>query len=794
MQKLIDTLKPLLDRARTDACAIKDERGIRKVDEGIDEAALRAHLNGGASRGCYPIVAGGSTCRMAVLDLDDHGEGEGFGWDNTSIKAEILIERSRQLGLHGHPWRSSGGKGIHIIYTWDEEQDARSVRARLREVLEASWLKSGTKGLAAGEVEVFPKQDAVAEGRYGNQCWLPLAKSSVPLVDGGFAHDGLLCSTKKRVEEFGYAWVMSGDVPIVARAAAPVRDRGVGGGSGGSARSMTATGVQLRQMLMCVSPDEGYDTWLQVGMAVHDETDGSDEGLDVWGDWSEGGSTYPGREELEYKWGTFGLDGGDGSLVGIGTLQRLAGEGGWVEDVSGLFEDMSEKVVAEMAERGEVALPVFERELSGKYAGKIVASTDNIIMALERPDICGGRIGYDEFTDELMVDEGVQSAAGKDKDKFRGDAQWRRFEHTDYTKMKRRLENKGQSFMAIQRAEMKECVMAVGASDEARIDSAKLWLGGLPAWDGVSRVGTFCSQYWGTQDTEYTRAVANYLWTALAGRVVQPGIKADMAPILVGHQGELKTSVVNALVPAEDYFCEISFHEKEDDLIRLMKGTLVAEIAELKGLNSRDAETIKAFVVRRYEKWVPKYQEIAVRYPRRTMFIGTTNDTEFLADPTGNRRWLPMNAGERAGVGCVADVEGLKRDRDQLWAEGLYMFTGSGEGVGGRAGGIAWREAERLAVSEHGQFAVHHPWEDKIAEWVASSGDLVGSVVEVNLGGDDWGEGLFISNVALYSGALGLGARITGADGRVIGQIMPRLGFKKFRYSGRYGWVNLPQK
>jgi predicted P-loop ATPase len=72
------------------------------------------------------------------------------------------------------------------------------------------------------------------------------------------------------------------------------------------------------------------------------------------------------------------------------------------------------------------------------------------------------------------------------------------------------------------------------------------------------------------------------MWTALAGRVLEPGVKADMVPILVGPQGCGKSSGVEALSPDPAFFTEISFaREDDDDLARKMRGRLVAEIARV---------------------------------------------------------------------------------------------------------------------------------------------------------------------------------------------------------------------
>ena len=206
------------------------------------------------------------------------------------------------------------------------------------------------------------------------------------------------------------------------------------------------------------------------------------------------------------------------------------------------------------------------------------------------------------------------------------------------------------------------------------------------------------------------RALGLYVWSAHAGRVMTPGCQVDITPILVGPQGLGKTRGVEAIAPVPEFFCEIGFHEKDDDRSRKMRGVLVCEIAELRGLNTTDSQSIKAFMSRRIEKWIPKYREKGTSFGRRAVMYGTSNEDELLADPTGERRWAP-----RRVEGSV-NVNAIVRDRDQLWAEGLVLY---------QTRGVAWQEAERLAAPEHDAFRIPDSWEDRIARALdAPSTDL----------------------------------------------------------------------
>ena len=62
---------------------------------------------------------------------------------------------------------------------------------------------------------------------------------------------------------------------------------------------------ELRVLINALGPDESYDDWSTVGMILHHETDGSEEGFSLFDDWSRKGAKYPGIGELRNKWQSF---------------------------------------------------------------------------------------------------------------------------------------------------------------------------------------------------------------------------------------------------------------------------------------------------------------------------------------------------------------------------------------------------------------------------------------------------------------------------------------------------------
>lgn len=354
-------------------------------------------------------------------------------------------------------------------------------------------------------------------------------------------------------------------------------------------------------------------------------------------------------------------------------------DGDFLEAIGYLQHDF-EVVVA--GEQDDQPWPAFTRD----NRGRIESTAGNVIKAIGRADIVNRRIAYDEFKDAIMVCEG-------------DNGMWRPLRDTDYTRIRETLELRG--FKGPGTEIIREGVNVV-AEDNA-FDSAVDWANGLQ-WDGVERVENFLSNYYSVPDSAYARAVSIYLWTALAGRCLVPGTKADMTPVFVGRQGSGKTMSVQALAPEDGAFVEVNLEHRDDNLARALRGKLVGELGELRGLLSREAESIKAWMTRTHEEWIPKYREFAVRFARRLVFIGTTNEDEFLADATGERRWLPVKVGE-------TNVAAIERDRDQLWAEGVVLF---------KKHGVKWRDAQTLAKDEHAQFKIHDAWESSIGHWLAT--------------------------------------------------------------------------
>lgn len=376
-----------------------------------------------------------------------------------------------------------------------------------------------------------------------------------------------------------------------------------------------------------------------------------------------------------------------------------------------------------------------------------------VMAAVSYPPACGCLIGYDAFTDDILRSE---------RDTMRG------IRDDDYFDIALRLEQGDPPFSPIASELVRDAVRYVARRNG--FDSWSDWLLNLPAWDGVVRVEHFLRDYLGAEDTPYARAVSRYFWTALAGRGVDPGIKADMVPIAVGKQGARKTTLISRIPPLRRMFVELDLSKSDDTLAREMRGTVVAELGEMKGLGHKQLEHTKSFISRTEEVWVPKYQEFATRYLRRCIFFGTTNDDEPLPDDdTGQRRWLPFKVGE----GHKCGVEQLEVNRLQLFAEALVLYRSHG--------GIMWEDAERLAPAIHKDFEKEDSWAAKIERWVFNA--EMGDTAPIDMEG-----GMRLLDV--LENCLNMRAKeINRATELRVAKCLRQLGLKNSSRNGRKIWI-----
>lgn len=246
-------------------------------------------------------------------------------------------------------------------------------------------------------------------------------------------------------------------------------------------------------------------------------------------------------------------------------------------------------------------------------------------------------------------------------------------------------------------------------ANEHRADDVRDYLDGLE-WDGVERVDTLLIKYLKADDTPYTRAVTRKTLVAAVARAMEPGCKFDSVLTLVGAQGTGKSMLADILGGRWYNDSLQSFNGK--DALEMLRGSWIVEIPEVDRFSTKfDSATVKQFITRRDDIFRESYGHRTAAHPRRCVFIATTNTPDFLTDMTGNRRWwiVPCRATDQV---LGENMEQLRRDRDQVWAEAKALWQ-LGEDL------TLDREQAKAAKVYQDNAQQADNWRGIIAEWLA---------------------------------------------------------------------------
>ena len=189
-------------------------------------------------------------------------------------------------------------------------------------------------------------------------------------------------------------------------------------------------------------------------------------------------------------------------------------------------------------------------------------------------------------------------------------------------------------------------------------------------WDGKPRADILFIDYLGADDNAYSRAVARKWLAGAVARIYEPGVKMEMVPVLQGKQGVGKSTLASKL-GGEFFVDSLASLGKSKDDYQLLIGSWIIELGELASFNSTETEKVKSFISAKFDKIRLPYSVIPQKYYRTCVFIGTTNNGEFLSDLTGNRRFFPIPLKNSAKKDIFAmDTETIQ----QIWAEAYQLY------------------------------------------------------------------------------------------------------------------------
>ena len=196
-------------------------------------------------------------------------------------------------------------------------------------------------------------------------------------------------------------------------------------------------------------------------------------------------------------------------------------------------------------------------------------------------------------------------------------------------------------------------------------------------WDGEERIKHAMTKYLGVDEDEYSESLLKLLLTAAIKRIYEPGCKYDIMVCAVGGQGAGKSTFFRFLALNDEWFSDDLKKIDDEQVYRKMQGHWIIEMSEMLGtVNAKSVEEIKSFLSRTKETYKIPYETHPEDRPRQCVFVGTSNDLQFLPfDMTGNRRFAPiMVHPEKVEKHILEDEAEAREYLVQVWAEAMVLY------------------------------------------------------------------------------------------------------------------------
>lgn len=283
--------------------------------------------------------------------------------------------------------------------------------------------------------------------------------------------------------------------------------------------------------------------------------------------------------------------------------------------------------------------------------GKPYQTIENCLNILQNDDKYKGKITFNEFSNKVLYN-------GK---------QWK---DEDFSQLVYHMES---NYNITQEKKIRHAFVLENKRNS--FHPIKQYLDGLN-WDGVPRLSTLFIDFLGADDNPYTRAVSTVTLTGAVARIYHAGVKYDTMPVLVGKQGVGKSTIWAKL--GGEWYSDTLDTIKGKEAYESIQNSWIIEIAELSAMAHATKEDTKKFITKTSDKYRKPYAETVEEIPRQCIFVGTTNDYEFLKDETGNRRFYPID------VDITKATKSIWNDLtqeyiNQLWAEAKKLYLKHGE-------------------------------------------------------------------------------------------------------------------
>jgi len=234
-------------------------------------------------------------------------------------------------------------------------------------------------------------------------------------------------------------------------------------------------------------------------------------------------------------------------------------------------------------------------------------------------------------------------------------------------------------------------------------------------YDRQERLTTWLSVYMGCEDSPFTRLAGKWWLKSAVARAFtmsEAGVQVDTVLVFEGDQGLGKSENLRTLFGK--WFSEADLGDlKSKESALLLAGVWGLDLAEGDLLTRASTRAQKSFLTKRWDDIIPKYSNRRTRRVRRCVFSLTINDRDnYLLDPTGNRRYLPVTVVRKC------DRDALARDLNQLWAEAYLSWQQEP---------VWWEttdEEKALCLAEQAEREVEDSWEEQVKNIIADKDQI----------------------------------------------------------------------
>lgn len=357
-----------------------------------------------------------------------------------------------------------------------------------------------------------------------------------------------------------------------------------------------------------------------------------------------------------------------------------------------LVEDRTAEAEEDFAED----LPEEDKNWKGKLKvtekGGIAQTIENVVIILENDPKLKGCIGQNEMEHQIVALRDLPWRSIRDSSQWvdSDDASLRYYLERVYG-----LSGKDRIFDAVN----------VVASQNS-FHPVREYLESC-TWDGVPRIDTLLIDYLGAEDSAYTRAVTRKTLVAAVARIFRPGCKFDYMLTIRGKQGLGKSQIIAKL--GGKWFSDTFTTMQGKDSLEQVQGVWLMEIGELAGMRKAEAETIKLYISKQVDRFRPAYGRRLQEFQRQCVFIGTTNETQFLRDTTGNRRFWVVDTPNEPTLSIWSDM--TESVVSLIWGEAVEYFR-KGEEL------YLPRELETIAREVQEAYEEENPQAGIVAEYL----------------------------------------------------------------------------